>query len=178
VSSAVEITSPQPVTTDAGDAKLNGDVTLPAGARGLVALAHGSGSSRHSSRNRAAVLHDAKLGTPALDLLTEHEARVDASTAEFRFDIRLLARRVGAAVDWTRAADTRRHAAAGDRAHAADRRRRRRVVVTLNEDALSHIAAPKKELHIVPGATQLFEEPGALAEVARLARDWFVAYLR
>jgi len=72
---------------------------LPDGARTVVAFAHGSGSSRHSPRNRAVarVLQEAGLGTLLLDLLTEREERTDA---ELRFDIPLLGRRMIAAVDW------------------------------------------------------------------------------
>jgi pimeloyl-ACP methyl ester carboxylesterase len=83
---------------------LYGDLTIPDHATGLVVFAHGSGSSRHSSRNRA-VAHALQLGgfgTLLLDLLTEAEERVDVHTAEFRFDIPLLGRRVSAAVGWAR----------------------------------------------------------------------------
>ncbi len=81
---------------------LNGDLSLAADAVGLVVFAHGSGSSRHSSRNRAVakVFQHARLGTLLLDLLTEREERADDSTAEFRFDIPLLADRVVGAIDW------------------------------------------------------------------------------
>ena len=77
----------------------SGDLVLPDGARTVVAFAHGSGSSRHSPRNRAVarVLQEAGLGTLLLDLLTEREERTDA---ELRFDIPLLGRRMIAAVDW------------------------------------------------------------------------------
>jgi pimeloyl-ACP methyl ester carboxylesterase len=83
-------------------ASLNGDVTVPEGAQGLVVFVHGSGSSRFSQRNRAVadcLLH-AQLGTLLLDLLTEPEERTDAVTAEFRFDIPLLAGRSTGVVDW------------------------------------------------------------------------------
>ena len=77
----------------------SGDLVLPDGARTVVAFAHGSGSSRHSPRNRAVarVLQEAGLGTLLLDLLTEREERTDA---ELRFDIALLGERLIAAVDW------------------------------------------------------------------------------
>jgi dienelactone hydrolase len=77
----------------------SGDLVLPDGARTVVAFAHGSGSSRHSPRNRAVarVLQEAGLGTLLLDLLTEREEKADA---ELRFDIALLGRRMIAAVDW------------------------------------------------------------------------------
>jgi putative phosphoribosyl transferase len=83
-------------------ASLNADVTVPEGAQGLVIFVHGSGSSRFSPRNRtvADCLVRAQLGTLLLDLLTEPEERTDAVTAEFRFDIPLLADRTIGVVDW------------------------------------------------------------------------------
>jgi dienelactone hydrolase len=88
----------------AGDVLLLGNLAVPAGARGLVVFAHGSGSSRHSSRNRlvARVLRDTGLGTLLFDLLTAEEERVDAYTAELRFNIPLLADRVVGVTDWLR----------------------------------------------------------------------------
>jgi len=95
----------QPVRVDLAGLTLNGDLHLPAGARGVVVFAHGSGSSRHSTRNRAVadVLHQAELGTLLLDLLTDDEERIDVVTAELRFDIPLLAERVVGAVEWAAA---------------------------------------------------------------------------
>src|SRR5438093_4445111 len=95
----------RPVRLDIAGVALNGDLSLPADAHGLVIFAHGSGSSRHSSRNRAVarMLQHARLGTLLLDLLTEREELVDVTTAEFRFDIPLLANRVVAALDWAQA---------------------------------------------------------------------------
>ena len=92
----------RPVRIDVTGASLNGDVTVPEGARGLVMFVHGSGSSRFSPRNRtvADCLVRAQLGTLLLDLLTEPEERTDAVTAEFRFDIPLLADRTMSVVDW------------------------------------------------------------------------------
>src|SRR5947207_3343461 len=88
----------------AGDVTLRANVTHPAGARGVVAFAHGSGSGRHSPRNRyvAEVLNGAGLATVLADLLTEEEERVDLRTRELRFDIGLLARRVTSVIDWLR----------------------------------------------------------------------------
>src|SRR5712691_5568407 len=90
------------VSICAGDAQLAGDLTAPEGAAGIVAFAHGSGSGRHSPRNRkvAKLLNEARLATLLLDLLTENEERVDLRTGELRFDIPLLARRMVAAIDW------------------------------------------------------------------------------
>ena len=100
-----DIITPRPVRLDIAGVSLNADLTLPADAFALVVFAHGSGSSRHSSRNRAVaeVFQHARLGTLLLDLLTEWEERADLSTAEFRFDIPLLADRVVGAIDWARA---------------------------------------------------------------------------
>jgi putative phosphoribosyl transferase len=92
----------RPVQITAGDSVLIGDLTIPDTPRGLIVFAHGSGSSRHSSRNRAVAgaLQHERYATLLLDLLTEPEERTDVVTAEFRFDIPLLGRRVSSAVDW------------------------------------------------------------------------------
>lgn len=92
------------VRVPAGGVELAADLALPEGARGVVAFAHGSGSGRHSPRNRrvAAGLRAGGLGTLLLDLLTEDEERVDARTREVRFDIDLLATRLDGSVAWLR----------------------------------------------------------------------------
>ena len=207
------------VRLDVEGASLNGDLSVPAGAVGIVVFAHGSGSSRHSSRNRtvAQALQRAGLATLLLDLLTEREERLDVVTGEFRFDIELLGSRVAAAVDWASgdprtsglalglfgastgaaaaliAASDRRAVRAvvsrGGRPDLAERALegvqaptllivggRDAVVIALNRQAFARLGGPK-ELHIVPGATHLFEEPGTLEEVSRLASDWFVRHL-
>jgi pimeloyl-ACP methyl ester carboxylesterase len=89
------------IVTDA-DALLTGDLDVPDGAVGLIVFAHGSGSGRRSPRNRqvAGALHHAGLATLLVDLLTADEARIDEVTAEHRFDIDLLARRLAAVIDW------------------------------------------------------------------------------
>lgn len=94
-----------PVEIPDGSARLNGDLVVPAQCSGLVIFAHGSGSSRFSSRNRqvAERLQGAGFATLLLDLLTSVEESVDVYTTEFRFDIPRLGRRVIAAVDWARA---------------------------------------------------------------------------
>ena len=81
---------------------LSGDLSLPAGAQGVVLFAHGSGSGRHSPRNRyvAKVLQEANLGTLLFDLLTEDEELIDEQTRHLRFDIGLLAERLIGATDW------------------------------------------------------------------------------
>lgn len=95
--------------------ELEGTLGLPAGARGLVAFAHGSGSSRHSPRNRyvAQVLRNAGLGTLLFDLLTVEEEREDRLTGHLRFDIDLLARRLVGATDWLAAQPDTRDLAVG-----------------------------------------------------------------
>ena len=87
-----------------GDARLQGDLTIPDGARGLVLFAHGSGSSRHSPRNQsvARVLEQRRLATLLIDLLTRDEEAADERTGHLRFDIGLLAGRLVGIVDWLR----------------------------------------------------------------------------
>lgn len=199
---------------------LEGDLTIPSGARGIVLFAHGSGSSRHSPRNRfvAGVLNGGGLATLLIDLLTAEEERIDLVTAQLRFDIGLLADRLVAVADWL-AADGRTRglkigtfgSSTGAAAALITAARRPNVVAAvvsrggrpdLASDALPQVAAPtllivggadvpvigmnrsalaelrcRKQLDIVRGATHLFEEPGALEEVARLAREWFECYL-
>ncbi|MER6530018.1 dienelactone hydrolase family protein [Streptomyces sp. NPDC001508] len=203
------------------DATLPGDLVVPTPARAVVLFAHGSGSSRHSSRNRrvAAELRTAHLGTLLMDLLSEREERHDALTAEHRFDIGLLGRRLVAAIDWLREQpDTRglpvvlfgaSTGAAAALVAAAERPDRvltvvsrggrpdlagdalervrapvllivggqDQVVLELNKEAARRLVAPHS-LRVVAGATHLFEEPGALEEVAVTARQWCQARLR
>jgi len=186
----------------------------------LVLFAHGSGSSRHSPRNRfvADALNNVNIATLLLDLLTAEEDRVDRETAELRFDIGLLTRRLVSATQWARqnasfaslpfgyfgastGAAAALAAAAGlpkeiaavvsrggrpDLAGADALSQVRaptllivggadRTVIELNRAAAAHLHA-EHELTIVPNAGHLFEEPGALAEVARLASLWFAKY--
>ena len=91
-----------PVAIPAGSAVLEGALESPEGRRGVVLFAHGSGSSRHSPRNRfvARSLRDAGLATVLIDLLTVEEERSDAATGRLRFDIRLLADRLVGITDW------------------------------------------------------------------------------
>jgi len=90
------------VQIQAGGVNLDGELTLPERARGIVLFAHGSGSSRQSPRNRhvAQALTQAQLGTLLIDLLTPDEDAVDRQTAHLRFDIPLLAERLIGATDW------------------------------------------------------------------------------
>jgi dienelactone hydrolase len=210
----------EPVRVAAGDVELDGDLTVPAGARGLVVFAHGSGSSRHSPRNRyvAGALNDAGLATLLLDLLTPAEEEEDLRTRRLRFDVALLGERVVAAVDWAGAQDGLAALAVGTfgastgaaAALIAAARRPERVgavvsrggrpdlaadalelvraptllivgdrdvaVVAMNREAMARMRAPV-EIELVPGASHLFEEPGALERVADLAAGWFGRHL-
>ncbi|MDO8860756.1 dienelactone hydrolase family protein [Haliea sp. E1-2-M8] len=94
--------SSETVSLALSDAVLEGALVLPAGSVGVVAFAHGSGSSRFSSRNQAVAryLNEAGLGTLLFDLLSREENQVDEVTREFRFDIPLIGRRMSEAVQW------------------------------------------------------------------------------
>jgi putative phosphoribosyl transferase len=208
------------VQVPVGRVTLEGNLTLPERAGGVVLFAHGSGSSRHSPRNRrvARILNEANLATLLVDLLTPEEEAVDAHTAHLRFDIGLLTERLIGATDWlTQYPDTQSlrvgyfgasTGAAAALVAAAERPDVVSAVVSrggrpdLAGPALARVRAPtllivggydlqviqlnsaafaqlncEKQLVIVPGATHLFEEPGTLDEVARLAREWFERYL-
>jgi putative phosphoribosyl transferase len=93
---------PEPISVPVNGHPLAGDLTLPDQAVGIVLFAHGSGSSRHSPRNQyvAAALNGRRLGTLLIDLLTADEEAVDEFTRELRFDIPLLADRLGACLAW------------------------------------------------------------------------------
>ena len=90
------------VSVAAGEVNLEGNLVIPDGATGIVVFAHGSGSSRHSPRNRyvAGVLQQAGLGTLLIDLLTHEEEAIDLITRHLRFDIELLASRLVDTTDW------------------------------------------------------------------------------
>jgi putative phosphoribosyl transferase len=98
----MRMTSERAVRVGVGEVQLDGDLTMPDAPAGLVIFAHGSGSSRHSPRNKqvAAALQQRGLATLLMDLLTHDEEQVDLRTRELRFDIDLLAERVAGAVDW------------------------------------------------------------------------------
>jgi putative phosphoribosyl transferase len=209
------------VEIPAGEVRLLGDLDVPANPLGVVAFAHGTGSSRFSPRNRqvASTLQDARFSTLLMDLLTEAEETEDAATGHLRFDIDLLADRLTEAIDWLQRSERTRglpiglfgaSTGAGAALVAAARRPdavgalvsrggrpdlaeaaldevrapillivggRDETVIALNRQATKRLSA-ETELAIVPGATHLFEEPGALEEVARLAADWFTRHLR
>ncbi|HLE57820.1 MAG TPA: dienelactone hydrolase family protein [Rhodothermia bacterium] len=200
---------------------LTGDLGVPDDAHGLVIFAHGSGSSRLSSRNRsvAAALWGGGSATLLLDLLTNEEERIDTITRQHRFDIDLLAERLVTAVDWASSDDQVRNlpiglfgASTGAAAALVAAARRPDViravvsrggrpdlagaealelvraptllivggydtqVIDLNVEAMHRLRSTKR-LEIVPRATHLFEEPGALNQVAALAREWFANYM-
>jgi len=197
---------------------MNGaDLIIPQRAAGVVLFAHGSGSSRHSPRNKyvANQLREARLGTLLIDLLTPEEDE----TYRTRFDIGLLTQRLaGAARSLAREPQTkdlpvglfgastgaaaalevaaalpeaiRAVVSRGGRPDLASRAALHKVkaptllivggddagVIELNEQAYAELGCEKR-LEIVPGATHLFEEPGTLEEVARLAAQWFTRHL-
>ncbi len=209
--------SVRPAEIPAGRLLLPGELTIPAAAIGLVAFAHGSGSSRFSPRNQAVArtLHQAGLGTLLFDLLSDEESRVRANV----FDLPLLAERLLAATDWLArqpgadplplgyfGASTGAGAALIAAAEAGNRVRaivsrggrpdlardwllrvhaptllivggRDTTVLSLNQLALDELRC-RKQLVVVPGATHLFEEPGAMERVSRLACEWFTQHLR
>jgi alpha-beta hydrolase superfamily lysophospholipase len=203
-----------------GGVVLDADVGVPESPRGAVLFAHGSGSGRHSPRNRhvADVLSRAGMVTVLADLLTAEEERIDLQTRRLRFDIDLLAERVtaltdrvsenepfadlgiglfgastGAAAALIAAADRPsvvqavvsrggRPDLAGPRLHEVRQPTllivggRDKLVLELTQEAMRKFGGTVR-LAVVPDATHLFEEPGALEQVARLARDWFLHYL-
>jgi len=207
---------PLAVSIPVGRYSIQGDLTIPPGSVAAVIFAHGSGSSRHSPRNKyvAETLNERGLSTLLIDLLTTEEEAIDNQTAELRFNIRILADRLVAATDWVRqqrnlstlrlgyfGASTGAAAAlvaAAQRPDVIDAvvsrggrpdlagdylaevtaptllivGERDTEVIELNRKALKAMRGPT-ELQIVPYATHLFEEPGALEQVALRARWWF-----
>lgn len=209
---------PPPLFTErvhVGPRGLPGLLRVPPDAIGMVAFAHGGGSSHLSPRNNAVaeeLAHDG-LGTLLFDLLSEDEAGDRKNV----FDIRLLAKRLGQAIDWlgqredvghlplglfgasTGAAAALTAAAASDRVAAVVSRGGRpdlaaealplvqaptllivgsldTDVLALNRQALQRMQCDVS-LRIIPGATHLFEEPGAMQEVVELSSDWFCTFL-
>jgi dienelactone hydrolase len=204
------------VTIAAGPVTLDATLAMSPDPHGIVLFAHGSGSSRHSPRNRfvARTLQTGGLATLLLDLLSAEEEAVDLRTRHLRFDIPLLADRLVAATDWLATQPDLRALRVGyfgastgaGAALVAAAARPERVdavvsrggrpdlagealgavraptllivggadaeVIALNERAMARMPHAQVRLEIVPGATHLFEEPGTLEEVARLARDW------
>lgn len=207
------------VAIPSGSALLQGQLAIAPDALGIIGFAHGSGSSRFSRRNQqvAHYLNQARLATLLFDLLTEDENARDERTAELRFDIALLARRLIDAVDWLGTEPASRAltvglfgastGAAAALIAAAERPRvgavvsrggrpdlagaalasvraptllivggRDTQVIALNQRAAQQLACEHR-IAIVPAATHLFEEPGTLDAVCRLASAWFVRHL-
>jgi putative phosphoribosyl transferase len=205
------------VRIPAGAATLEGNLCVPTNACGIVLFVHGSGSSRHSPRNQfvAQTLNDAGLATLLFDLLTPEEETMDP---RLRFDIGLLAIRLGFATDWISQDNATRNlrigyfgASTGGGAAmltAAERPESVSAIVSrggrpdlagaalpavrastllivgdadgavigMNREAMARMQCEVK-LELIPGATHLFEEPGALEQVAHLASEWFRRYL-
>jgi len=196
---------------------VEGNLSVPRNACGVVLFAHGSGSSRFSPRNQfvARVLQEAEIATLLIDLLTNEEEQIDMETAELRFDIDLLAKRLMAATEWVKANPSTKRLAVGyfgastgaaaalvaaaelpEQVRAVVSRGGRpdlameylpkvrapvllivggndTVVIDLNKKAMKHLQT-EKAFEVIPGATHLFEESGALEKVAELARRWFL----
>jgi putative phosphoribosyl transferase len=207
----------QTIQLETGAGTIDGELVLPDHAVGVVLFAHGSGSSRHSPRNRfvAESLNHDGLGTLLIDLLTDQEGRRDAVTGMHRFDIRLLSDRLVVGSVWVGQQDATHELPLGyfgastgggaalvaaaertDVAAVVSRGGRPDMageslrlvrsptllivggrdypVIQLNEGALRLLErCEERKLVIIPGATHLFEEPGALEEVARVAGQWF-----
>jgi dienelactone hydrolase len=198
---------------------VRGDLVVPLNTQGLVIFAHGSGSGRLSPRNQmvAKLLNQKGLATLLMDLLTAAEETEDAITAQWRFDINFLSRRLQAVSEWTLLNSKLKDlpvgyfgastgAAAALTAAAPDPKIRAVVsrggrpdlamsnlirvqcptlllvggmdsgVIELNKKAYDMLNSVKR-LSIIPGATHLFEETGALEQVAELAGAWFLQYL-
>jgi putative phosphoribosyl transferase len=208
------------VKISVGRAELVGDLAVPEQAQGFVLFAHGSGSSRHSPRNRymAKELQRAYMATLLVDLLTLEEEQIDVRTREFRFNIDMLGERLIRLTDWHSmhpdvsslpmgyfgastgsAAALIAAAARADLVRAVVSRGGRpdlaraslpgvkaptllivggsdAAVIELNQQAFQ-ILPGRKTLEIIPGATHLFQESGALEQVARLAAEWYGRYL-
>lgn len=216
---AVDVGTEREVRLPVDGVTLIGDLGLPPAARGAVLFAHGSGSSRHSPRNRAVahVLRQSGLATLLIDLLTGREEEEDAATGHLRFDIGLLARRLVAVTDWLRAEPATQRlpvgyfgASTGGGAALVAAAERKEVfavvsrggrpdlagaalprvtaptllivggddvpVIAMNRDAAARMRAERR-IEIVPGATHLFAEKGALERVAELAARWFESHL-
>jgi putative phosphoribosyl transferase len=199
------------------DAKLTGELYLPAHSPCVVVFAHGSGSSRFSPRNQfvASRLQEAGIGTLLFDLLTAQEETRDIVTRHFRFNIDLLSKRLSEATQWllrfpemqdrkiayfgssTGAAAAIKAAAETPWPIGAIVSRGGRVdlafeflpqihcptllivgeldetVLRLNQLAYTQLISCVRALEIIPNATHLFDEPGALEDVADRAAHWF-----
>jgi putative phosphoribosyl transferase len=187
------------------DVKLEGNLDIPQGAEGIVVFVHGSGSSRHSSRNQyvARALNEGRLGTLLFDLLTAQEEEIDLRTRHLltrqafaeNMKIGLFGSSTGAAAALIAAAErpavVQAVVSRGGRPDLAEPVLPDVVtptllivgeldtpVVGMNRQALEQMPDETEVLlKIVPGASHLFEESGTLEQAARLARDWFIQHL-
>ena len=210
-----------PVRVPVGGRSLDGELTTPVDSHGVVVFAHGSGSSRQSPRNQfvARALERRRLAPVLIDLLTADEEAVDVHTAQYRFDIPMLASRLVTIIDWIggrkettglpiglfgastgggaalmaaaeRPQDVGAVVSRGGRPDLAGRALNTvsaptllivggldTPVIQMNRDAMRQMHG-FVQLEVVPGATHLFEEPGALEQVAELAGKWFARYLQ
>jgi dienelactone hydrolase len=213
---------------------LDGDLNVPKAANGIILFAHGSGSSRHSPRNKyvAEVLRRDGLATLLVDLLTPKEEESDTRAKKIsynipglvlnKFNVNLLSKRLVSITDWIfENPDTKDllvgyfGASSGTAAALVAAAERPNIisaivsrsgrpdlagldslskmkapallivggndskkVIDFNKDALNQLGSEKKKLVVVPNATHLFEEPGTLEEVARLASGWFRCYFQ
>jgi putative phosphoribosyl transferase len=209
------------VSIDLGNVRLEGTLSLPRNPKGVVLFVHGSGSSRHSPRNRyvAKILQSRGIAILLFDLLTLEEEFIDRQTAQLRFNVGLLTRRLIDVTNWVARDPVIPHVSIGyfgastGAAAALEAAARLpaliaavvsrggrpdmagdalgvvrapvllivggedKTVISLNRQALTKLKSRDKQLVIIPGATHLFEEPGALEEVASIAADWLVAHL-
>ena len=215
---------------------IQGNLTIPKEAKGIVLFAHGSGSSRHSPRNNyvAEALNNDGLATLLADLLTPEEEEADVRIQKIqckipglvlnKFNIKLLASRLFAITDWVLQNSNTQFltlgyfgastgAAAALVAAAATQYQEivaalvsrsgrpdlagvdylrlvkaptlfivggndYKQVIDWNKNALKDLGSEKKKLVVVPNASHLFEEPGTLEEVARVASGWFRCYFQ
>jgi pimeloyl-ACP methyl ester carboxylesterase len=222
-----EPTPAAPVRIPIDGACLDGDLSLPPGARGLILFVHGAGGSRHGRRDAviASALASARFGTLRFDLLTPSQTRADLESGALRFDVPFLASRVEAVAKWalrvaSPAADLPLGcfaAGSGAAAALAMAAARPALVNALvcrggwpafapgpSTETLARVQTPTllivgghdapevldrnrhalallggaKQLKIIPGASHLFAERGAIHAVARLAREWFEQHFR
>lgn len=208
------------VNISAGGVELKGNIMIPKNALGIIVFAHGSGSSRFSSRNRyvAQLLQNKGLGTLLIDLLTPDEEIIDEKTRHLRFNIEMLAERLIDVAKWLKKEkdttklnigffgastgggaalmaaaqipeDIKAVVSRGGRPDLAGNYLPKvqsptllivggndGVVITLNQQAYDKMTT-LRQLKIIPNATHLFEESGALQKVGELACDWFERYL-
>jgi len=218
---SLTVDTEQAVVIPCADYHLDGILHLPQNSKALVLFAHGSGSSRFSSRNQfvASVLQKNRIAALLFDLLTAEEDELDSKTGKLRFDLELLSSRLETTTTWALQHPLLKNLAlgyfgastGGGAAIIAAARNPQEIkavvsrggrpdlagsalskiqaptllivggnddlVIELNKTALTAIKATK-QLEIVPQATHLFEEPGALEQVAELAQAWFSKYLK